>query len=148
MKIELEHFLEEWVTRSGLAEAASGADGGYYLLFDREYEVRLSQRLRIIQLETDLGELPNERSTAGTILDELMALQLAGSRETAEVLAVDDETGHLILFRALQAERLDSTLFAGALSQFVNGQEFWARQLKALRAPSSSPIAPMSIVHA
>ncbi len=148
MKSELEKFLEGWAKSTGLAEVASGTQGDYFLLFDNEYEVRLSQSLRLIRLEADLGEIQNDRSAASAMLDELMALQLACTRDAAEVLAIDDDTGRLVLFSDWQANRLNAELFAGALSQFVNGYEFWTREIKALRAPSASPLAPMAIVHA
>lgn len=148
MKSELEKLLNEWSALSGLADCAANADSSYSLLFDNKFEVRLSQALRVIRLEADLGELPKERSDASAMLDELLSLQFAGSQDAAEVLAIDDETGRLVLFTCLQANRTNAQLFASALSQFVNGQEFWARQMKALRASALSPIRPMSVVHA
>lgn len=148
MGSELKKLLDEWATHSGLAGAVARADGSYFLLFDGKYEVRLSQALRIIRFETDLGELPKDRAAASAALDELMSLQLAGSQEAVEVLAIDDETGRLTLFNCLQAHRVNAQLFASALSKFVNGQEFWMRQLKALRAPALSPFTPASVIHA
>ena len=146
MRSELKHFLDDWAKRSGVADVASDISGAYYLLFDAQYEVRLSDEMRSIRMEADLGELPEDRRAATAILDELMALHLAGGQDASEVLAIDAETGRLILFNSLKTERLDPKLFARALSQFVNGLEFWARQLKALRTPSSSPIASPAIV--
>ena len=148
MGSELKTVLEGWAALSGLADLTANADGSYSLMFDDRYEVRLSQTLRIIRLETDLGEVPKDRAVAGAMLDELLSLQLAGSQDAAEVLAIDDETGRLILFSCLQAHRTNAQLFATALSQFVNGQEFWMRQIKALRAPAPSSFTPMSVVHA
>lgn len=148
MEHELKDLLEEWAKLSKLAHLAGNADGSYCLLFDGEYEVRLSQYLRIIRIEADLGELPEDRTACGAMLDELMSLQLAESQDAAEILAVDDETSHLVLFANLQANRSSAQIFASVLSQFVNGQEFWTRQVKALSTPALSPFTPTSIVHA
>ncbi|MEM9618000.1 MAG: CesT family type III secretion system chaperone [Pseudomonadota bacterium] len=148
MHSELKELLEKWAALSGLVDFAANADGSYSLLFDGEYEVRLSQTLRVIRLEADLGELAKDRTAASAVLDELMLLQLAGGQSAAETLSIDDETGRLILFNCFQANRLTAQLFASALSQFVNAQEFWTRQLHELRAPALSSFTPMTVAHA
>ncbi|MEM8985350.1 MAG: CesT family type III secretion system chaperone [Pseudomonadota bacterium] len=144
----MKRLLEEWVTLSGLADIYANDNGSYTLLFDSRYEVRLCEALRVIRFEADLGDLPGDRTVASAVLDELLPLLLAGSQDAAETLAIDDETGRLVLFNCLQANRVSAQVFANALSQFVNGQEFWMRQIKTLRAPSLSPFTPMSVVHA
>ena len=146
MRSELKHYLEDWAERSGLTDVASDVSGVYYLLFDAQYEVRLSGEMRTICMEADLGELPDDRPAAGAMLDELLALHLASSQDTSEILAIDSETGHLVLFNYLKTERLNSQLFAHVLSQFVNGLEFWTRQLKSLRTPTPSAFAPPTIM--
>lgn len=148
MRRDLEYFLQEWVKRTGVGDLAKGVGGDFFLLFDQEYEVRLSQVMRTIRIEADLGKLSGDRSVIGAIFDELLSLQLAGIREAGEVLALDDETGSLILFNILQSQHMNTDVFATALSQFVNGQEFWMRQLKALRAPKAPPFTPLSVLHA
>ena len=148
MAKDLEYFLQEWGARTRAVDLAKGVGGEYFLLFDHEYEVRLSQIMRTIRIEADLGKLSDDRAVVSATFNELMSLQLACSHDASEVLSLDDETDHLILFEILHADRIDTNLFSNALSQFVNGQEFWMRQLKALRSPAASPFVPLSIVHA
>ena len=148
MESELKILLKGWLRGRGIADVESNDRGDYTLLFDGEYEVQLSQLTRTITLEADLGSLSSDRAAASSVLDEIMRLQLADSKNAMEVLALDSEDNHLVLFRNLQAERLNAERFADALSEFVNGLEFWMRELKTLRAPAPSPMQTMTVVHA
>ena len=148
VKSELDILLEEWARRHRVAGLACDEFGNYSLLFDGQYEVRLTQPDRLIVIETELDKVPSDRATAGAVLDELMSLQLADCRDAAEVLALNNDTEHLILFRQLQADRTNAECLAEALSSFVNAQEFFSRRLKTLLAPALTPFMPMAVVHA
>ena len=145
---ELKKCLDEWARRCGVSSADADDDGVRFLVFDNKYEIRLSQIGRTVYLAADLGRLPEGRAAAGTVLDRLMALQLSCSQGAAEVLALDDESANLVLFRRLEAGDLDLSYFDLALSHFVNELEFFKRQIDQLRQPHVSPFSPPAVVHA
>lgn len=122
---ELDTLLTQFAERHDLAKPRADANGRYFLLLDGELEIALLQGGDRIYLEGRLEPLPADERKAEELLGRYLRLHLARLRNHQEVLSLESDGDHLVVFRQLPARALTMTEFEQALGDFTNNLEFW-----------------------
>lgn len=122
---ELDTLLTQFAERHDLAKLRADANGRYFLLLDGETEVVLLQGGDRIYLEGRLEPLPSDERKAEELLGHYLRLHLARLLDHQEVLSLEPDGNHLVVFRQLPARALTMTEFEQALGDFANNLEFW-----------------------
>ncbi len=139
MARELDALVSEFVARREVNQPDRDEQGRYFFVFDEELEVALFQSGDQVFLEGRIGEIPQDRNRAEQLLERSLHKHLVRLRDKREVLSIDPEDGHLVLFRQLPARLLDIIALEKALGEFTNGLEFWTSQFLQSPKPVMAP---------
>ncbi len=106
-------------------------DGQLAIDFERDADAGL------LQVYSVLGPLPGQGREA--LLLQLLQANLFGADTAGAALAVDADTGEVVLCRSVAAEGLPAPAFVQLVEQFVAVAEDWKERLAAWRPAAGAP---------
>lgn len=142
----LKDLVEAWGETRGLTPRGD-ADDRHFFVFDGDYELGLCQFGPRMTVEAELCPLPVRRDEAEALLDRLLPLQLAKSRDGAEAIALNAEGDTLMLVRSVPISSLSQRDFEAVLARFVNALAFWSTKVASGHAGALPTPAPTQIVY-
>jgi hypothetical protein len=86
-----------------------------------------------------ITEVDPDPDKAKDQMRELLQANLAWMKARGEVVAMEPESGRIILSLSLKTADLDAARFEERMEGFVNGLEFWLARAKKMSAPAASP---------
>jgi hypothetical protein len=158
MTNELTALMEALAARRGWP-APQPAAGRYDLVIDLELELSLFQVDGDLYVEGQVMTLPRSGPEREALLRKLLGLQVARSRDHAEVLTLSEqpagsneppggppgqtvqprEIAGLVIYRRLPVAGLSLAAFEEALGAFANALSFWIRAAAQTPAPLAPP---------
>ncbi|MCP3877874.1 MAG: type III secretion system chaperone [Sulfitobacter sp.] len=139
MASELESLLSVFTQQRGMVNPQCDGKGKYFFLFDGDLELCLFQTGDSIYLEGEIGPLPPDPVRTEAFLKERLRRNLARLGDRREVLSIDPDSGHLVLYRQLPARNLSSQDFDRAVEDFVNALSFWDSETEAVPRVVAAP---------
>jgi hypothetical protein len=140
-------LLEEFASSRNIAELAFGEDGDCALVDEHERVTHLqidSDNGRLLCLAA-LGGLPSPAACPPEILYDLLAENFCWGGSCGATLAIEAQSGQVILQRYLPVEDADAGAFSRFLDTFTRLVEYWEERFAQIRAAHAEEGSPFSI---
>lgn len=144
--MRLEDGMKELTSKLKLPLESPDEDGVYRLIFDNSLEVEIfkGEAAQIIVSSPLLKELPEDEAARQELLAKYLRLNFAAlKKEQEDVLSLDPDTNHLVLYRKINTQHLYPDEFVKIVESHLNNLELW-RALGDDRQPNNPPTTMIS----